>query len=219
MGRIMASDPSETDELLRRAAEGDEAALAELFRSYRKRLRQMVRLRLDRRLQGRVDPSDVLQEAYLDLAQQFPSFVERREAMPFFLWLRLLTGQRLMRIHRQHLAASMRDAGREVSLHHGAMPLASSESLAARLLGRFTSASEVAVRAERQLKLQQALNGMDPIDREVIALRHFEELSNSETAQVLGLSKAAASNRYVRAMTRLQAVLERMPGLLDRSEE
>jgi RNA polymerase sigma-70 factor, ECF subfamily len=219
MGRIMTSDPSETDDLLRRASEGDEAALAEVFSRYRKRLRQMVRLRLDRRLQGRVDPSDVLQEAYLDLAQQFRSFVERRDTMPFFLWLRLLTGQRLMRVHRRHLAASMRDAGRDVSLYRGAMPQASSESLAARLLGRLTSASEVAVRAERQLKLQQALNGMDQIDREVIALRHFEELSNSETAQVLGLSKAAASNRYVRAMTRLQAVLEHIPGLLDRPEE
>jgi RNA polymerase sigma-70 factor, ECF subfamily len=213
----MTTDPSE-DNLLRRASEGDEAALADLFGRYLKRLRQMVRLRLDRRLQGRVDPSDVLQDAYLDLKRQYPSYVERREAMPFFLWLRLLAGQRLMRIHRDHLGAAMRDAGREVSLHRGAMPLASSESLAARLLGRFTSASEAAVRVERRLKLQQALNGMDPIDREIIALRHFEELSNTEVAQVLDLSKAAASNRYVRAMTRLQAVLERMPGLLDRPD-
>jgi RNA polymerase sigma-70 factor (ECF subfamily) len=108
--------------------------------------------------------------------------------MPFFLWLRLLAGQRLMRVHREHLGAAMRDAGREVSLHRGAMPQASSESLAARLLGRFTSASEAAVRVERRLKLQQALNGMDPIDREIIALRHFEELSNTEVAQVLDLS-------------------------------
>ena len=215
----MTSDPSETDDLLRRASEGDEAALAAVFSRYRQRLRQMVGLRLDRRLQGRVDPSDVLQEAYLDLAHQFRSFVERRDTMSFFLWLRLLTGQRLMRVHRRHLAASMRDAGREVSLYRGAMPQASSESLAARLLGRLTSASEVAVRAERQLMLQRALNGMDPIDREVIALRHFEELSNSEAAQILGLSKAAASNRYVRAMTRLQAVLEHIPGLLDRPDE
>jgi RNA polymerase sigma-70 factor (ECF subfamily) len=219
MGRIMATDPSETEGLLRRASEGDETALAELFGRYRKRLRQMVRLRLDRRLQGRIDPSDVLQEAFLDLTQQFRSFVERREEMPFFLWLRLLTGQRMMRIHRQHLGSAMRDAGREVSLHRGATPQASSESLAARLLGRLTSASEAAVRAERQVKLQQALNGMDAIDREIIALRHFEELSNSEASQVLGLSRAAASNRYVRAMTRLQAVLERMPGLLDRPDE
>jgi len=214
----MTTDPNPTDELLGRATAGDDSALAALFHQYRKRLRQMVRLRLDRRLQGRVDPSDVLQEAYLDMTQQFPSYVDRREEMPFFLWLRMVTGQRLMRIHRKHLGTAMRDAGREVSLHRGAMPQATSESLAARLLGRITSASELAVRAERQLQLQQALNGMDPIDREIIALRHFEELSNSEVAQALNLSKAAASNRYVRAMTRLQAILERMPGLIDRPE-
>jgi len=218
MGRIMADNPSETDDLLRRAAAGDEDALAELFGRYRTRLRRAVCLRLDRRLQGRVDPSDVLQEAYLDLTQQFASYAGRRASMPFFLWLRLLTGQRLMRIHRQHLGAAMRDAGREVSLHRGPMPQATSESLAARLLGRFTTASQAAVRAERRLQLQQALNGMDAIDREIIALRHFEELSNSEVAQVLGLSKAAASNRYVRAMTRLQALVARIPGLLDRPD-
>jgi RNA polymerase sigma-70 factor (ECF subfamily) len=112
----------------------------------------------------------------------------------------------------------MRDAGREVSLYKGALPQASSLSLAAQLLGRFTSASQAAVRAERQLQLQAALNGMDAMDREIIALRHFEELGNGEAAQVLGLSKTAASNRYVRAMMRLQAVLEGMPGFLDCSQ-
>jgi RNA polymerase sigma-70 factor (ECF subfamily) len=208
----MTTDPSE-DDLLRRASEGDEAALADLFLRYRKRLRQMVRLRLDRRLQGRVDPSDVLQDAYLDLKQQYPSYNGRREAMPFFLWLRLLAGQRLMRVHRDHLGAAMRDAGREVSLHRGAMPQASSESLAARLLGRFTSASEAAARVERRLQLQQALNGMDPIDREVLALKHFEQLSTAEIATVLGLSKAGAGSRYLRAIKRLREILSRVPGL------
>jgi RNA polymerase sigma-70 factor (ECF subfamily) len=211
----MTNEPSETDDLLRRAAAGDGAALADLFARYRKRLRQMVRLRLDRRLQGRVDPSDVLQDAYIDLTQQFPAYLDK-PAMPFFLWLRLLTGQRLMRLHRQHLGAQMRDAGREVSLYRGALPAASSASLAQQLLGRFTSASQAAVRAERQVQLQAALNGLDPIDREIIALRHFEELTNGEAAAVLGLSKAAASNRYVRALTRLQGVLEGIPGFLEK---
>src|SRR5580692_2007040 len=143
---------SEDDEvrLIRRAADGDGAALAELFGRYRKRLRQMVRLRLDRRLQGRVDPSDVLQEVYLDVTQQLPHYMGKRE-MPFFLWLRLVTGQRMMRLHREHLGAAMRDAGREVSLYKGALPQASSVSLAAQLLGRFTTASQAAIRAERQL--------------------------------------------------------------------
>jgi RNA polymerase sigma-70 factor (ECF subfamily) len=177
----------------------------------------MVRLRLDRRLLGRVDASDVLQEAYLDAAQQLPAFAIR-EGMPVFLWLRLVTCQRLMRVHRQHLGAAMREAGREVSLHRGATPQASSASLAANLLGRLTSASRAAARAERRQRLHQVLEEMDPLDREVIALRHFEELTNGETAKVLGLSKAAASNRYVRALARLQAILERIPGLVDRPD-
>src|SRR5215472_13949374 len=164
-------DTRSTDDLLiDRAAAGDEAALAALFGRYYKRLRQMVRLRLDRRLQGRVDPSDVLQEAYLDVAQQLPHYLKKPE-MSFFLWLRLVTGQRLMRVHRHHLGSAQRDAGREVSLYRGALPQASSVSLAAQLLGRITTPSQAAHRAERQLQLQLAVNGMDEMDREIIALR------------------------------------------------
>src|SRR6516225_8356198 len=192
------------DLLIDRAAAGDSAALAELFGRYRKRLRTMVRLRLDRRLQGRVDPSDVLQEAYLDVAQQLSSYLAKPE-MPFYLWLRLTTGQRLM---RQHLGAAVREAGREVSLHRGALPQASSVSLAAQLMGKMTSASKAVERVEIQLQLQAALNGMDEMDREIIALRHFEELSNAEAAQVLGLEPSAASKRYIRALKRLQEILK-----------
>jgi RNA polymerase sigma-70 factor (ECF subfamily) len=204
-------DDGMIDDLVRRAAGGEEVALADLFGRYRRRLRLMVRLRLDRRLQGRVDPSDVLQEAYIDLAQKLSEYAGK-SSMPFFVWLRLVTAERLLRVHRQHLGAAMRDAGREVSLCRGALPQASSVSLAAQLLGRFTSASRAAVRAEMQLLLQETLNGMEPIDREVIALRHFEELSNDETAAALDLTKAAASKRYVRAMLRLKAALSEAPG-------
>jgi RNA polymerase sigma-70 factor (ECF subfamily) len=208
----MIQDERLVHDLIERATAGDEAALAELFERYRANLRQMVRLRLDPRLQGRVDPSDVVQDAYLDLARKIRE-PELRPEMPFFLWLRLVVGERLLRVHRHHLGVAMRDAGREISLQHGAMPGASSSSLAAHLLGRVSSASLVVVRAELQRLLQDALNSMDPIDREVIALRHFEELSNTETAQVLGITKAGASKRYVRAMLRLQVVLDRIPGL------
>jgi RNA polymerase sigma-70 factor (ECF subfamily) len=201
------------DLLIDRAVAGDSAALAELFGRYRKRLRAMVRLRMDRRLQGRVDPSDVLQEAYLDVAQQLSSYLAKPE-MPFYLWLRLTTGQRLMRLHRQHLGAAIREAGREVSLHRGALPQASSVSLAAQLLGKMTSASKAVERVEIQLLLQAALNGMDEMDREIIALRHFEELSNAEAAQVLDLEPSAASKRYIRALKRLQQILKSIPGLL-----
>jgi RNA polymerase sigma-70 factor (ECF subfamily) len=208
-----AGAKSADDLLIDRAAAGDTAALAELFDRYRKRLRAMVRLRMDRRLQGRVDPSDVLQEAYLDVAQQLSSYLAKPE-MPFYLWLRLTTGQRLMRLHRQHLGAAAREAGREVSLHRGALPQASSVSLAAQLLGKMTSASKVVERVEIQLQLQAALNGMEEMDREIIALRNFEELSNAEAANVLGLEPSAASKRYIRAMKRLQEILKNIPGLL-----
>ena len=212
----MHQDPGDSEDLLRRAAAGDEAALASLWERHRARLRQMVRLRLDRRLRGRVDPSDVLQDADLDLAARLPDFARDRP-MSTYLWMRLVTGQRLAQVHRQHLGAAMRDAGREVSLYRGALPQASSASLAAQLLGRFTTASQAAIRAERQLQLQEILNGLDEMDREILALRHFEQLTNGEAARVLGLSKTAANNRYIRALGRLRDLLERVPGFFDKS--
>jgi RNA polymerase sigma-70 factor (ECF subfamily) len=201
---------SDDSELIRAAAAGDGAALASLWQQHSPRLRRMIHLRLDRRLRRRVDPSDILQEAFLDLADRLPDYARERP-LPIFLWIRLVAGQRLMQVHRRHLGTARRDAGREVSLNAGGLPQASSASLAAQLLGRFTTASQAAARAELRLRLEQALNAMDAIDREIIALRHFEELSNGEVAQVLALSKAAASKRYVRALTRLQTVLEGMP--------
>jgi RNA polymerase sigma-70 factor (ECF subfamily) len=210
MGPVMTSDPSNTENLLQRASAGDPRALTELFSHYRERLRRMVRLRLDRRLQGRLDPSDVLQEAYLDFAKRFPEYAADPK-LPFFLWLRLLTGQRLIDLHRMHLGAKMRNAGQEVSLYRGALPQASSVSLAAQLLGRLTTASRAAIRAETQIRVQEALNSMEPMDREVLTLRHFEMLSNEETALVLGIKKSAASNRYIRALKRLKEILALLP--------
>jgi RNA polymerase sigma-70 factor (ECF subfamily) len=200
-----------TDDLLRRARGGDAAALGELFAHYRDRLRKMVRLRLDRRVLGRLDASDVLQDAFLDVARRFPEYAAA-PAVPFYVWLRALTGQRLTDLHRQHLGAKMRDAAQEVSLYRGALPQASSASLAQQLLAGLTSPTQAAVRAEMQLKLQEALNGMDPMDREVVVLRHFEELNNIETAAVLGIEPSAASKRYLRAIRRLKAVLDQIPG-------
>jgi RNA polymerase sigma-70 factor (ECF subfamily) len=135
--------------------------------------------------------------------------------MPAFLWLRFITGQKLITLHRQHFGCKSRDLGLEISLCHGAMPEASSVSLAAMLLGRLTSPTRAVLRAEIQLKVQDILNSMEPIDREVLTLRHFEELDNNETAQVLGITKTAASNRYVRALKRLKDSLAGIPGLLE----
>ena len=202
---------SDTSDLLSQAQAGDHRALGQLFSRYRDRLRQMVHLRMDRRLQGRVDPSDVLQETFLDVAKRLPEYAQS-SSLPFFLWVRYLTGQKLIDLQRHHLGVKMRNAGREVSLYRGALPQASSISLAAQLLGKLTSASRALIRAETQIRVQEALNSMDAMDREVLTLRHFEMLTNDETAQVLGISKTAASNRYVRALKRLKEVLASIPG-------
>jgi RNA polymerase sigma-70 factor (ECF subfamily) len=211
---VTHTDSQKIIDLLQRVRNKDAEAIAEIFACYRPRLRRMVRLRIDRRLQGRVDASDVLQEAFIDVSKRAAEYADRPE-MSFFLWLRMVTGQKLLEIHRRHLQTKMRDVNQEVSLYGGALPQAKSTSLAAQLMGRLTTASQAAMRAELQIRLQDVLNAMDPIDREVLALRHFEELSNGEIAQVLGLSKSAASNRYIRALKRLKDDLAGIPGFLD----
>jgi RNA polymerase sigma-70 factor, ECF subfamily len=210
---VAMTDQHERDDhdLLIRLEGGDERALAELFARHRERLRRMIRLRLDRRLQGRLDLSDVLQDTYLEVARRAHDYLAQ-PTMPPFLWLRFLTGQTLQLLHRHHLKVQMRDAGQEVSLRR-AVPRASSVSLAEMLLGRLTSPTRAARRAEMQLKLQELLNSMEPLDREVLALRHFEELSNGEVAHLLGLTKAGASKRYVRALERLKDLVKATPEL------
>jgi RNA polymerase sigma-70 factor, ECF subfamily len=180
----------------------------DLLAGSRDRLRRMVALRLDERLRGRVDPSDVIQEAYLEATGRLADYARQEEPMPPFLWLRFLTLQRLQISHRKHLGTRSRDAGREVSIY----PEATSAAIAAQLLGRDTRASEALVRAERKLRLQEALGTMDVMDREVLALRHFEQLSNGECARVLGLGESAATKRYIRALKRLKDILTALPG-------
>jgi RNA polymerase sigma-70 factor (ECF subfamily) len=165
-------------------------------------------------LQGRVDPSDIIQETCLDAARRLPEY-HQNPTMAFFLWLRLLAGQRMVDEHRKHLGAAARDVGREISLYRGTLPETSSAVLAAHLLGHLTSPSLAAIRAERKVRLQEALNSLEPIDREVLVLRHFEELSNGEAAAVLGLDKSAASKRYARALIRIKDVLASLPGGFD----
>jgi len=207
----MSADTRTNEELLDAACNGDDGALAALVERHRDRLERMVRLRMDRRLQARVDAADVVQEACLAVLGKFPQYAADPR-LPFFLWLRLEVGQKLVAVQRFHLGTKMRDAGQEVSLHHGALPQVSSVSLAEHLLGKLTTASQAAMRVELKLRVQEALNSMDPHDREVLILRHFEELSNAEAAQVLGIKPSAAVNRYVRALKRLKDVFQGMPG-------
>jgi RNA polymerase sigma-70 factor (ECF subfamily) len=194
-------------ELLSRLRTGDQTALADLFARYRERLRRMVAVRLDPRLAGRVAASDVLQEAYIDALKRFPHYFEKPD-QPFFGWLRLVVGQRIADVHREHLEARKRDARQEVSIENRVPAAASSVCLAACLAGRLTSPSHAAARNEWAAKLETALDELDPLDREVLALRHFEELSNTETADILGIQPSAASKRYVRALARLKQILE-----------
>jgi RNA polymerase sigma-70 factor (ECF subfamily) len=207
----MESHTGDPAELIARLRAGDRAALNAMFERHRDRLRRMVEIRLDSRLKARLDASDVVQEAYLEVATRLDEYV-RDPKLPPFLWLRLVVGERLMKLHRHHLGAQMRDAGREVSLFRGALPAASSAALAAQLLGRYTSPTQAILRAERILRLQEALNTLEPIDREILSLRHFEELTAAETARVLGIEESAAAKRYFRALKRLKDVLAAMPG-------
>src|ERR1700722_7086059 len=150
MDAQMEHNSSTTGRLIELARAGDASALDELFARHRERLRRMVQMRLDWRLHGRIDASDVIQEAYLEATRRLPAYLEE-PGTPLFLWLRFLVGERLMILHRHHLGTKMRDARREVSLYRDALPEASSAALAAQLLGQQTSPSEHAVRAERML--------------------------------------------------------------------
>jgi RNA polymerase sigma-70 factor (ECF subfamily) len=205
-------ETDELDVLMTRAAGGDEKAVSELFSRYRKRLKQMVRLRLNRQVQGRVDDSDILQEAYLEAAKRLPEYLAN-QPLPFFLWLRHITGEKIIDVHRRHLGAKMRNAGQEISLHRGPMPAASSASLAAQLMGRLTAPSQAAIKAETRLRVQEVLNAMDPLDREILTLRHFEHLSNCEVAETLGMNESTTSSRYLRALKRLKDELTPFTGL------
>ena len=205
-------DNSNDAELIRKAADGQPEIISFLFEKHRARLKKMVRLRMDRRLQTRIDASDVLQDTWLDCERRFEEYVAA-PTMPFFHWLRFLTGQRLVDLHRRHLGTAARDIRQEISLYQGALPAASSVSLAEQLMGRLTSVSQAAERAEIQVRIQTALNSLEVIDREVLILRHFEMLTNEETAQALGLKKAAASNRYIRALRRIKEILDSAQGL------
>ena len=207
----MPRDVADLEPLLTRLRAGEREALALLFDRYRPQLRRMVELRLDPRVGARVAPSDILQEAFLDASQRVEHFF-KREGVSFYVWLRLIVNQSLIDLHRMHLDAQRRGAGREVA---AAWTHATSISLARRLVSQMNSPSQAASREETLTQVQAALESLDPLDREILTLRHFEELNNNEVAELLGLQKAAASNRYVRALGRLREALEKIPGFFE----
>ena len=211
----MTGDSSvRTEELERRLKSGDLEALAELFTRERERLWRVIHFRLAEPLRGRLEPEDVLQEAFLAASQRLKYYVESPATSPF-IWLRMIVNQTLVDLHRQHLGAQRRDAAREVSIDRAPYVEATSVSVAIQLVGIFTSPSGAAARADTLGLVQSAIEQMDPIDREVLALRHFEELTNSEVAEALGIEQKAASIRYVRALRRLKEILSQVPELSD----
>jgi RNA polymerase sigma-70 factor (ECF subfamily) len=197
--------PERTEILLDRLRGKDAEALGELFQLHRERLWRMLYVRLDSRLASRLSPEDVLQETFLDVARRIGEYLAET-VVPFYVWLRFLALQRMQMMQRAHLGAQMRDVREEVSLARGGT-FASSESMAGQLVSHMTSPSQAAIRHELQDRLRAALDEMDPLDREVLALRHFEELGNNEVAEILGIGKDAASKRHVRALKRLRDIL------------
>jgi RNA polymerase sigma-70 factor (ECF subfamily) len=206
MGIHSEQNDDENADLMRRVSEGDENALDQLFSVHRDRLLRMIRLRLDRRIQGRVDSTDILQEAYLDVFKNLGEYIES-PSTSFFIWLRNVVGLKLAEVHRRHLAIQKRDVRRDISIYRGALPALNSVSLAAQLLGQLTTPSQTAMKTEMRIRLQEVLDCMDEIDCEVIAMRHFEQLNSQEVADVLGMSKSGASSRYIRAIQRLKEEL------------
>lgn len=210
----MRDEPREpsVDALVDRVLHGDRNALAEVFAKHRDRLWRIVAFRIDPRLRGRVDADDVLQEAYLNAERRIGHVIQDAPD-GLFVWFRMIVSQTMAEIHRRHLGVQRRDPMREQSLHAGFSADATSFSISSHLFGHLTSPSQAALRKELSEQLEFALSSMEDLDREVLAMRHFEELSNRETAHALGLTEQAASARYVRALTRLQHILKAIPGI------
>jgi RNA polymerase sigma-70 factor (ECF subfamily) len=204
---------SQTNRLLKRVSSQDAQALEELFVRHRERLRKMIRLRLDRRLRDRFTSSAVLQEVYRDACNSMADYLANPR-QSIFLWLRQLTGERIQALHRQYLGPRVLDGGAEFSIYRGAMPEVNSVSLAAQLIGN-RAMNQSAVRADLLLRLQNALNSMDPYDREILGMCHFEELRDAEVAVILGIDKTAATLHYVKALKRLKEILKSVPGFFD----
>ncbi len=199
-------DPDLRAELLARARAGDASALSDLLAEHEPGLLRMVQLRFDQGLRGRLEPADVVQEGLLQAARRFGEWCAQ-DAYPFPLWLRLLTAQALAEARRRHVGAQKRDARRE--LGRAAVQSGTAADL---FVASQTSPTQAARRAEVRARVLAAVEELEPIDREILALRHFEGLSNDEAALELGIEPAAASKRYVRALQRLKPALAALGG-------
>ena len=198
-----AGPPDEEAAALAAAKQDRDAELGRLLELHRRRLLKMVHLRMDPRLKARLGASDVLQDAYVEINQRVGEYL-KDPRMPFFLWVRFITAQRMMALHRKHIGAQKRDVRRQVEL---AMPAATTAALVDHLMAQGTTPTQAMHREEMRFRVERGLEQMAEPDREILVLRHFEELSNAEAAQELGIEPPAASKRYVRALRRLREVL------------
>jgi RNA polymerase sigma-70 factor (ECF subfamily) len=207
----MSDEAAATDELFARAAAGDAAAWGALLTAQEERLARTVLFRMDPRLRGRIDAADVVQDVFVEASAHREAYF-RAPSTPLFLWLRGVAKNKLIELHRHHLGTHMRDAKRERPLHGDLRSSDASALLCAHLTAGLTRPSVAAVRNEVRLRLAEALEGMDPGDCDVLVMRHFEQLTNAEAAQVLGIQERAAAKRYLRALERLKQILSEMPG-------
>ncbi|MGP0062180.1 MAG: sigma-70 family RNA polymerase sigma factor [Isosphaeraceae bacterium] len=203
---MKATQQPDTEELIKRAGTGDQTARQQLLARHRGRLRQMVALRIDRRMAARVDPSDVVQEALADAAQSLSDYLKTRQ-LPFYPWLRQFAWERLLQLHRHHLQAQRRSVSRE-QLRIGDVADESAAILAERLANSGSSPSARLLAAELRDRVRAALETLEPRDREVLVLRYLEQLTSKEIAAVLGISEAAVKTRHRRALERLRRILD-----------
>lgn len=192
----------ETQELLAQARRGDTAAVEALLARYREPVRHMIGLRLDRAIAPRVDASDIVQDVLLEASKRLGDYLQQ-PPMPFHLWLRHIARDHIIDAHRRHRAAQRRSVDRERSLAP-TRPDESSIHLAAELIDRELTPATAALRQEMQQRFQEVLGELEEDDREILLLRHFEQLSNQDAAAALGLSEAAAGMRHLRALRRLR---------------
>lgn len=204
--RALESDDTKIGDLELICQSNDRETFNEILLKYRDRLRKIVAMRINPKLQGRIDASDIIQDTYVEASRTLESYLEKPK-QSVFLWLRHLAGEKLIQLHRFHFDAQKRNVEREVSLSCE-MPQASSYSLASRLIGSASTPSNIAIRNENKLRLEKALDQMNPVDREVLVLRHFEQLSGKESAAVMGLSHNAIKKRYVRALEKLARIIQ-----------
>jgi RNA polymerase sigma-70 factor (ECF subfamily) len=204
-----AAHQPDTEELLERAGTGDRTARQELLARHRGRLRQMVALRIDRRMAARVDPSDVVQEALADAALSLSDYLKHRP-LPFYPWLRQFAWERLLQIHRRHVQAQRRSVARE-QLRIFDIADESEAILADRLVHASSSPSARLMAAELRERVRAALEALEPNDREVLVLRYLEQLSTKEIAAVLGINEPAVKTRHRRALERLRRRLDVQP--------